>query len=123
MRCEPLDEPVGAVLGADEHEREVTVAAELADERLDAVLVGDLHEPVLDLGVRAPCRRAVLVGRRVVRVAAGDASGLAVERGGEEQRLAVLRAGGDDPVDRRAKAHVEHPVGLVEDQHPDRSRA
>ena len=76
-------------------------------------------EPVLDLGAGAPCRRSVLVDRGIVRVALGDASGLAVEGGGEEQRLARLRARGDDPVDRGPKAHVEHPVGLVEDQHPD----
>ena len=50
-----------------------------------------------------------------MRVALGDAPDFAVERRGEEQRLPVLRAGGDSPVDRRAKAHVEHPVGLVED--------
>ncbi|HYB22779.1 MAG TPA: hypothetical protein VED41_03210 [Solirubrobacteraceae bacterium] len=117
--CEPFDEPVGAALGADEHEREVAVATELADERLDPVLVSDLHEPVLDLRVRAPLPGAVLMGRRVVRVPFGESSGLAVEGGREEQRLSLLRAGGDDPVDRRAKAHVEHPIGLIEDQHPD----
>ena len=45
---------------------------------------------------------------------AGDASGLAIQSRGEEQRLTVLRAGRDDPVNRGPEAHVEHPIGLVE---------
>ena len=68
-------------------------------------------------------RRAVgpvLVRDRVVGVAARDAAGLAVERGREEQRLAVGRARLDDAVDGGLEAHVEHPVGLVEDEHHDR---
>src|ERR1019366_10024139 len=47
-------------------------------------------------------------------------SRLAVERGGEEQRLAARRASPDDPVNGRAKAQVEHAVGLVEHQDRDR---
>ena len=58
----------------------------------------------------------VLVRTASVRVDGRDAAGLAVERGREEQRLAVARALRDDPVDGRAEAHVEHPVGLVEDE-------
>ena len=46
-------------------------------------------------------------------------AGLAVERGREEQRLALARALVDDAVDGRAEAHVEHPVGLVEHQRAD----
>jgi hypothetical protein len=42
--------------------------------------------------------------------------GLAVERGGEEQRLALGRALGHDAVDGGLEAHVEHAVGLVEDE-------
>ena len=34
-RAEPLDEPVGAALGAHEHEREAAVALELGDERVE----------------------------------------------------------------------------------------
>jgi hypothetical protein len=44
-----LDEAVGAALGADEDEREVALALELADERLELGLVEDRDEPVLDL--------------------------------------------------------------------------
>src|SRR6185295_547861 len=53
---------------------------------------------------------------RVVRVPRREPPGVTVERRGEEQGLAVARAGGDDPVDGRAEAHVEHAVGLVEDE-------
>jgi hypothetical protein len=49
----------------------------------------------------------------------GEAAGLAGERRGEEQRLARARTGGHDPVHGGPEAHVEHPVGLVEDEHPD----
>jgi hypothetical protein len=33
--------------------------------------------------------------------------------------LEALRTRGEDPVDGGTKAHVERPVGLVEEQHPD----
>ncbi len=116
MGREPLDEPVGPALGAHEHEREIALAAELRDEGLDAVLVRHLGRTVLDLGICAPLPRAQLVDHRIRCVLLGQPSGLTVERGREEQRLAVPRAGADDSVDRGAEAHVEHPVGLVEDQ-------
>ena len=67
--------------------------------------------------------RGVLVAPRVVGVPRREPPGLAVEGRGEEQRLAVARAGGDDPVDGRAEAHVEHAVGLVEDEDLDVRRA
>src|SRR5580704_5049773 len=116
---QPLDEPVNPMLGFDEDERELAIALELAHERLDTVLVRDLDEPVLDLIVCAACRRTVTMYRRVTCVAGGDASGFAVKGRGERQRLTRAGTCGDNPVDGWAKAHVEHPVGLVEDQHPD----
>ena len=61
-------------------------------------------------------RRAVLVADGVDGVVGRDAADLTVERGGEEQRLAILRALADDAVDGGAEAHVEHAVGLVEDE-------
>ena len=45
------------------------------------------------------------------------------QRGREEERLAVGRGLGDDPVDRGLEAHVEHAVGLVEDEDADSLRA
>ena len=82
------------------------------------MLVLDADEAVLHLVSRAR-RRRVLVRDGVVGVLERDATGVAVERGGEEERLALGRALGDDAVDRRAEAHVEHAVGLVEDEDAD----
>ncbi len=78
----------------------------------------DRHEAVLDVG-RARLRRRVLVPDRVAGVRARDAAGLAVECGREEQRLPLGRALRDDPLDGGPEAHVEHAVGLVEDERAD----
>src|SRR3546814_228479 len=40
-----------------------------------------------------------------------------LERGREQQRLALLRHPVDDALDRRQEAHVEHAVGFVEHQY------
>ena len=85
------------------------------DERVDLGLVLDAHEAVDGLGLVVDGRH-VLVAARVARVGAGDLAGVALERRGEEQRLALARRQRDDAVDGRAEAHVEHPVGLVEDE-------
>ena len=51
-----------------------------------------------------------------MRVRARQLADLAVERGREEHRLPVAREPPHDAVDLRLEAHVEHPVGLVEDE-------
>ena len=56
---------------------------------------------------------------RAARVRAGELAHLAVERGREEHRLPLLGQAPDEAVDLRLEAHVEHPVGLVEDEDPD----
>ena len=116
MRVKALDEAIGAALGSHEHEGELALAGELLDERLHTLLVAYGEEPVLDR-VLVAARLAVLVGDRAPRVARRQAAGDAVERGGEEQRLAVARAGRHDAIDGRAEAHVEHPVGLASQSH------
>ena len=55
---------------------------------------------------------------RVVRVHPRQLADLAVERRGEEHRLPFPWKPGDDPVDLRLEAHVEHAVGLVQDEDP-----
>ena len=55
----------------------------------------------------------------VVGVTRGELAGGTLEGCGEEQGLAALRDHRDDPVDGRLEAHVEHPVGLVEDERLD----
>ncbi len=56
---------------------------------------------------------------RVGRVGRRHLAGDAVERCGEEECLAHPRTAGNDAVDGRSKAHVEHAVGFVEDEHAD----
>jgi hypothetical protein len=80
--------------------------------------VRDRHEAMLDVG-GALGLVGVLMPARIPRVLTGDAAGLSVQRGGEKECLALTRHLGDYPVDGRAEAHVEHPVGLVEGEHPD----
>ncbi len=117
---EPLDEPVGAALGPDEDERQPALrVAQLVDERGDLGLVRDAVEAVVD-GADPLRGRLVLAPDGVGRVGGGDPADLAVERRGEQQRLAVVRRHPDDPVDDGLEAHVEHPVGLVEDEELDR---
>ena len=71
----------------------------------------------------SPCSSALgqlrLDPDRVARVRAGQIADLAVERRREQHRLAGARQPADDPVDLGLEAHVEHPVGLVEDERPD----
>ncbi len=115
LGAKALDEPVGAALGAHEDESEVLAIADLPDELLHPRLVVDSHEAVLDLG-NLLGRRNMLVLDGLLGVLAGDAAGLAVEGRREEERLAPRGALGNDPVDGRAEAHVEHAVGLVQDE-------
>ena len=69
--------------------------------------------------------RSLVLGRLLgvapglVGVGGGELAGRALQGGREEQRLAIVRGLGDDPADRRLEAHVEHAVGLVEDEHLD----
>ena len=72
-----------------------------------------MGEPAHGLGLRL-----VNVATGISRVGARLLAGRGLERRREEQRLAIARGAGDDPVDRRLEAHVEHPVGLVDDQDP-----
>ena len=43
----------------------------------------------------------------------------ALDGGGKEQRLAIGRGGRDDFLDGGQEAHVEHAVGLIQNQNPD----
>ena len=63
--------------------------------------------------------RVVLDAHGVARVLRCEAVDLAVERGREEERLALLAHLADDAVDGRAEAQVEHAVGLVEHEQGD----
>ncbi len=93
-------------------------AARRAGRCLSSGVTGD--ERVVDLGaVLVPRSLHAHVGG-VRRVAVGRARRRAPsKRGREEHRLAVVRDAAEDPVDLRLEAHVEHPVGLVEDEDAD----
>src|SRR5579864_5996952 len=114
--CELLREPVGPTLGADEDEREPVLGPEQLDQRVDLAVVGHRDEVVLDDAVVVLDLAPRLEGRGIARVGHCELPDLAVERRGEEHRLPVLRDSADDALDLRAEAHVEHAVGLVEDE-------
>ena len=60
-----------------------------------------------------------LVVHRVARVDLRDPADRAVERRREEHGLTGRRDALDDRGHLRSEAHVEHPVGLVQDEDPD----
>ena len=74
-----------------------------------------MDEAVGDVGALLGLRR-VDVAARLAGVGGGDLAGRPLQGRREEEGLAVAGRLGDDPVDRRLEAHVEHPVGLVEDE-------
>ena len=118
--AQALDQPVGAALGADEDQGAAAVGAgQGAGEVVELGRLGvDVDEAVFDLGLAA-LRRRVGVVARVAGVGGGELAGRALERRREEEGLALIRRVADDPVDRRLEAHVEHAVGLVEDEDAD----
>ena len=116
-RAELAGDPVGAVLGAAEHDGRLVAGDDISGQRRRARRVG-LPEQVADLaGI------ALLVGHLVaaglVLVAADDAVDVTVERGREQQRLALGRGQVEQALDRGQEAHVGHAVGLVEDDDVD----
>ena len=120
MPLQLLHEPVGAALRPGEDEDEAALLLEQLDQRLDLVVGRDRDELVIGLAALEVRRELGVVAARVERVRAGELTDLAVERGREEHRLALAGQALDDRVDLRLEAHVEHAVGLVEDEDPDR---
>ena len=86
---QPFDQPVGAPLGAHEHECQSALGTtQLGHQARDLPLVGDHVKTVLDVSP-ALGRVRVLVTARVARVCLGDAPHLALQRGAEQERLAL----------------------------------
>src|SRR5439155_691667 len=110
-----LHEAVGPAFGAHEHERR-TGRTDVLDQRLDLGVGGDGDEVVLDLARLLRDRELAFDPRGAVRVLAGQLTNGAVERGREEHRLPVPGQPSHELVDLRLEAHVEHPVGFVEDE-------
>ena len=117
LALELRDEPVGAALGAHEHHRARHAFGDRG-EHLDAVELVHPQEPVrhvVDVSVSA----STSWRHRVVHVAAHQHVDLAVERRGEQERLAVVRDLAHDPLDLRQESHVGHAVGLVDHEDAD----
>ena len=92
------------------------VEVDQTDERLGLPARGNLVIPLVDRGggdILALDRH----GLRIAGVAVDQLLDLTREGGREEDGLALLGGGVEDLLDVVAEAHVEHPVGLVEDRH------
>ena len=74
----------------------------------------EVHRLLDQLGRRGD--RADLHVRRIAQPLAGQLANLGRHRGREHQRLPCLRHRRHDPPQRNDEAHVEHLVGLVENQ-------
>ena len=105
---------VGAVLGA--HKDDSALRALLFEELGQQVVLGlDGHrEHKLVDGVGGRRGRCDLHAGRIAHQVGDLAHGLLVERGREQQRLALGRRLAHNTADGGQKAHVEHAVGLVE---------
>ena len=120
---ELLAEPVGAALGAHEDEREAALLAEQLDERLDLVSAVTDTKLVLDLAVALLVGQLGLEAGRVVVYARASSP---TSPSSVAEKNIVWRSRGSraqDAVDLGLEAHVEHPVGLVEDEDASRRRA
>ena len=108
---------VGAVLGA--HKDDGALRALLLEELGQQVVLGldghREHKLVDGVGGRRGGRN--LHAGRVAHQVGDLAHGFLVEGRREQQRLALGRRLAHDAADGRQKAHVEHTVGLVENQH------
>src|SRR6185437_747742 len=118
-----LSDPVGAVLGAGEDEgaRGRAIRQEIGEEGALVALFDEIDalRDALDGG----CLRRDRDPNRVGKHAAGEPRrGLGHGRR-EEERLAALGKRGDDALDIVNEAHIEHAVGLVEDENLDRIEA
>ena len=118
--AELLGEPVGAVLGAGEHERLIDGAG--ADEVAEELALALAVDRVDDLRHerRGGVARRDLDGRGVAEEPARERADVVGERGREQQVLPLRRQDVEDLADVADEAHVEHAIGLVEDEDLDR---
>ena len=114
---ELLGDTIGTALGATEHDRRAGTRHD-ASSHLDAISAFDGPEHVL-CGVALVLGSSLFVLDRVVHVALDDHVDVAVERGREQQGLALRCTCVEQPLDLVQEAHVGHPVGFVQDDHVD----
>ena len=111
-----LGERLGLVLGADEDDHPLEVLhLEDAREGVDLLRVG--HDQVA-LGDRGDRRRLALDGDldRVREVLLRDPADLRRHRRGEQRHVLAVGGVGEDRLDVLGEAHLQHLVGLVEDE-------
>ena len=113
---EPRREPRGGELrpGEDEDLAQVLLADDVGEERLLAIAIDRVDQLADAFDGRVPGRD--LDGLRVAQDRPRQASDVVRERRREHEVLALRRQQVDDPLDVGQEAHVEHPVGLVEDE-------
>ena len=114
---QPVGEFVDHPLRVAKHEAAARIVEiDEAAERGRLGVMADLVEHLIDR------RRASVTGPVDADLAGGagmmldEATDRRREGGGEEHRLAVGRRGGEKLLEILAEAHVEHPIGLVEDE-------
>ena len=112
-----LGQAVGAVLGAGENQHLLPVvgAHQVREQRRLALFVHAHHFLCNGFGRRVSSRH--LDRHRVIQQLVGQVFDLIREGRGKQQVLALLWQQGQHLLDIVDKAHVEHAVGLVEDQH------
>ena len=112
-----LGDAVGAALGAgeDDDPLERRIGQQMAEQR---ALGGGVHEidALVDLLDGAALPRRDLDPLGVLQDLRRELGDVARHGGGEQQRLALLGDRADDAAHVLDEAHVEHAIGLVEDE-------
>ena len=121
---EAVGEAVGVDLRAREDERllDLALRQDVVEQRVLVREVVGPVQPLLDVGVGVGVRRDIdplRLAQQVLR----EAGDVADEGGAVHHRLARGRQVIGDRRDVVDEAHVEHAVGLVEDEHLDAARA
>jgi hypothetical protein len=123
VAVEPGGQPRGLQLGAREAQHLTQlVAPDEVGEQLALAARLDREDGLAD-GLGGGVAGRYLDGGRIVEQLAGQAPHLVREGGREEQVLTPRRQLGQDALDVGQKAHVQHAVALVEDQHLDLPQA
>src|SRR5271154_5124915 len=108
-------EAFGSALGAREDQAAALVLGEQPAQNIEFAIGGDfegLHANVFG-GLQ---HRAELDANRMTHVIVNQVRNGGFERGGEAKRLPVFWHERYDPANRGKKSHVEHAIGLVENE-------
>ena len=115
-----VDEPVGAALGAHEHQG--AVGAPAIDAATFTLSIWWTARKTWSISSTVGSASSTSCEHGVVHVAVDQALDRAVERRREQHRLVLGRDAVEDLLDLGHEAHVGHAVGLVDDEHLDVAR-